>query len=221
MKRILAIVLVGGLIGGLAYAPAIAKKKPKPKPKPKQVSVDYFMHRDACGTDADVTSLSVEDGEDGGNACGSPFAGAGNEFFIQIGDVPLSDIWAATDGIPFTLDASKDITGQITVSSFKGDPANPASLGAGEATLEVVLTGTSGGEVKTIGTGSTTYTVTPDQTAYTSDFTITPDAALDKVLFESLELTTTLRGPAVLHAFYELEDPASFFTIPTWVKKKK
>ena len=109
---------------------------------------------------------------------------------------------------------------QDVVLSFQGDPAVPAYLSAGEATLEVTLAGTSGGEPKVIGTASNSYQVTPDKGSYTVDFEISPDSALNKAAFTTLELTTTVRGPTVLHGFYELDDPASFITVPTWVKKK-
>ena len=223
MKRTIAIALVGGLIGGLAYAPAIAKKKPKPKPKPKIVAsdVNYYMRRNSCGTAEDVTSLSVEDGADEGTGCGARFGGAANEVLDPAGAPQGQYVWAATDGVPFTLNATKDITGEITLRSSRVQSPNEEPLGVGEATLVVTLTGTVDGEVKTLGTGESTYQVAPGDGPVTSEFTFTPDAALNKASFSSLELTTLVKGAVLNHGYYELEDPASHFTIPTWLKKKK
>lgn len=226
MKRIIAIALVGGLLGGLGFAPATAKKKkPKPKAKPKPVAVDvnYYMRRADCGGDDDAISLSVVDGPDGGSGCGSAFAGAPNELFIQGGDSPSSYVWPAIDGIPLTLNTAKDITGEITVHSFSGAPTLPAPpyTSAGQATLVVNLTGTTGGESKVIGTASNSYLVTPDKGTYTTEFKMTPDKALEKAVFTELQLETYVRGTTALHGFFELDDPASFITVPTWAKKKK
>ena len=222
MKRIAALLLVGGLIGGLtAYAPATAKKKPKPKAKIVAKDINYYMHRNGCGTAEDVTSLSTADGPDEGTGCGARFGGAPNVILGPAGQPQGQYVWAATDGVPFTLNATKDITGAITLRSTRVQSPNETPLGAGEATLEVTLTGTSGGEVKTLGTGSSTYEVAPGDEPHTSEFTFTPDAGLNKAVFTTLELTTVLTGPVVNHGYYELEDPASMFTIPTLVKKKK
>lgn len=227
MKRLIAVVVLGGLLGGIGFAPATAKKKPKPKRKPKIVAkdVNYYLRRADCGGDDDAISLSIVDGPDGGSGCGSAFAGAPNELLIQSGDSPSSYIWPAVDGIPLTLNTAKDVTGEITVQSFSGSPTLPAPpyTSAGQATLVVNLTGTAAGESepKAIGTASNTYIVTPDTGSYTTEFTITPDKALEKAVFTELQLETYVRGATALHGFFELDDPASFITIPTWAKKKK
>ena len=225
MKRIVAIALVGGLIGGLAYAPAVAKKKPKPKVKIVAEDVKYFMHRNSCGTSDDIDdvwSLSTADGPDAATGCGSAYSGIPNEAAITADGAPLSSyVWVATDGVPFTLNATKDITGEITLHSSGIADGAPMSGGAGQTTLEVTLTGTAGGEAKTLGTAESTYQVTPDKSTYTSQLTMTPAADLNKLSFTSLELTTTVRGASINHGYFELDNPASFFSIPTLVKKKK
>ena len=225
MKRMIAVIVLGGLLGGIGFAPATAKKKPKKKPKPKIVAkdVNYYLRRADCGGDDDAISLSIVDGPDGGSGCGSAFAGAPNEVFVQTGDPPSSYLWPAIDGVPFTMNAAKPITGEITVQSFSGSPTLPAPpyTSAGQATLVVNLSGTTGGESKVIGTASNTYVVTPDTGSYTTEFTMTPDKALEKAVFTELQLETYVRGTTVLHGFFELDDPASFITVPTWAKKKK
>lgn len=222
MKRIIAIALLGGLLGGLAYAPATAAKKKPKKPKAKIVAKDvsYYLRRNGCGTAEDVTSLSVENGTDEGTGCGSRLGGAPNVILGPAGQPQGQYVWAATDGVPFTLNATKDITGSITLRSSRVQSPNENPMGAGEATLQVTLTGTSGDEVVTLGSGENTYSLAPGDGPVTSEFTFTPDAALNKAAFTSLELTTVVTGPVVFHGYYELEDPASHFTIPTLVKKK-
>lgn len=220
MKRIIGFTLILGLIAGSLAAPAMAKKKKPRKPAAVQVDQKFFVRRDDCAGDADNPHLSITDGPDGGNGCGGTVDGLPNEVIGQV-DVPATETFPATDGVPFVLDASKDITGSLTYDAFHGDSTNPVGLGAGVHDVEILLTGTAAGSSVEVGTASGTYTATPGTDQYTVTFTIKPDAALDKASFETLELTTTVHGAGFFAQFLELDDPASFVTIPTWGAAKK
>lgn len=222
MKKTIVFALVLGLVAGSLAAPALAKKKKGKKPALVQVDEKLFLRRDDCGGDADNPHLSVTDAPDGnGNGCGSALAGAGNEVANQAGeseDLGTTDAWPATDGVPFVLDGTKDISGSITVDTYHGVAENPVPLGVGQSTLDVVLSGTVAGADTELGTATATFQSTPAADQYTVTFTIKANPALDKASVTGLTLTTSLHGPAVLSGFYELDDPASFVTIPTWGK---
>jgi hypothetical protein len=219
LRRILALGLILGMVAGsLSVADAAKKKRKIVKYLPTETS--FFLRRDDCGGDADNPHLSIIDDVDGGTGCGSAFAGAPEEFFINADGAPFAPtVFPATDGVPKLIDASRDIEGAITVQSFQGDANNPGGLSAGQASLEILITGTVGGEVVTVGSATAEYLVTPDSNTYVVEFTADVDDALNKKKLTTLDLTLVQRGVTALHGFYELDDPASFFILPTLKKK--
>jgi hypothetical protein len=218
-RKLLVTALVVGVVAGSFGVAEAAKKKKKPKPAPAPVQVDqkFYMRRDGCNTDADNARLSLTDGPDvDGNLCGWLESGILNEVLIAAGEAPVADAWPMADGLPLTLDTSKPITGSVTVVSSYLGAAPDNGLAAGAPELVVDLVGTSGGEDVVIGTATVPYQVTPAASKYTIEFEIKADGALNNKVFESVTMTTAVRGPAAGHGLYELDDPASFVTIPSW-----
>jgi hypothetical protein len=121
--------------------------------------------------------------------------------------------------MPFVLDGTRFIKGRITVGSYKSLPGSLLSPGAGQARLRLVLTGTSRGKTKTLGDQIVEYMVTPDKNSYTFDFRFPAVAKLHRTSFDSLVLTTTMRGAVLLHGSYRLDMPASFITIRQLVRR--
>lgn len=220
-RKVLALGLMLGMVAGsLSVADAAKKKKKKKIVKYLPTETSFFLRRDDCGGDADNPRLSVIDDVDGGTGCGSAWAGLVEEFFINADGAPFAPtVFPAADGIPKLIDASRDIEGAITVQSFQGRAENPGGLSAGQANLEILITGTVGGESVTVGSTSAEYVVTPASNTYVVEFTADVDDALQKKKLTSLELTLVQRGATALHGFYELDDPASFFVLPTLKKK--
>lgn len=223
-RKLLATALALGVVVGSFGVAEAAKKKKKPKPVPAPVQLDqkFFMRRDACeGAGADSTDnarLSLADGPDeGGNLCGWLESGVFNEILVAAGEAPTADVWPVADGLPLTLDATKAITGSITLVSSRLNAAPDQGVAAGQSTLVVDLVGTSGGEDVSIGTASVDYAVTPATSTYTVDFEIKVEGALDKKVLDSITMTTTIRGPMAGHGLYELDNPPSTVTIPAWV----
>lgn len=219
-KKLIALALLGGMIAGsLSMADAATRKKRKIV---KYIPQDrtFFLRRDDCGTETDNPHLSVIDDVDGGTGCGSAGAGLPEEVIINADGAPIfQSVFPALDGVPALLDATKDIEGAITVQSYQGDSANPGGLSAGQANMEILLTGTVGQETVTLGSASEEYLVTPDKNSYVVEFTLDVDDALNKKKLTSLELTLVQRGATLMHGFVELDDPASSFTIGTLKKK--
>lgn len=213
-RRSVALIAVAAMVFAISAAPAIAGKRKKP-PAPTPVDLTFWLRNQtnpaACTEEA--LQLLLSDGPDTGS-CGSAFSGPVNEILFQAGDEPSGITYQAAEGLPFLLDASKEIKGTIVVSTHRGNAANTmVGPSAGPTTFVITLTGTINGESKVIAEGSYDYTVTPDKQYVPVEIALKPDAALDKQSVTTLELTMYNRGVAPLHGFYKTEDPASSFTI--------
>ncbi len=220
MKRAFAVSLMVAVVATSLLGPAEAAKKKKPKPAPPapvQVDATYFLRRDGdCGTEG-VTFLSLTDAEDvDASSCGNSNYGIPAN---ATGAAPVLYSTRDADGVPVTLDATKDITGMVGVKSRSASASGQGvRFGVGQTKLNVELTGLVGGEAKTIGSTTVDYTVQPgtlDQ-IYEVEFTIKPDAALDKMVFTSLTLSLSNSGNSFSHGFYTTDNPASYFKMGTW-----
>lgn len=218
MKRFVALALVVGLVGGyMGATDALAKKK---KLVPKDVK--FFLRDDNVCEDPNF--LSIEDGEDQGCWQSDSFL---NEVFIDnaglFGPELVAQSFETRDGVPLTLDATKAVTGEI--STYSGScidasiPCSPVGVGAGQATIDITLTATVGGTETLLGEQSETFTVVPGG-PNTFDLDIELDDALNKKKFDSLKLMIYPHGVALFHSGVEMENPASFITVPTLAKKK-
>lgn len=205
MKRAIAVALSLGLLAGAFAMPAEAKKKKK---KAVPVETKFFMHwdDDGAGGCEGMVHMSTEDTA-GDTGCSYVFQPA-QEIFIATGaSEPLSNAYPASDGVPLTLDASKKLTGEF---AMRGNFAV-------EATVEWVLEGQTGDDFVEIASG-TTEAFNSGPTAVTGPVILTVegdiDPKLDKKVFSSLNLTTTIRG--VASAYVGREDPGSFISIPSF-----
>lgn len=122
----------------------------------------------------------------------------------------LGTTYPAEDGIPLTLDASRPITGVVSVVSYAGQSG--AGTGAGLTTIDISLTGGT----QTLGSTTVTYTATPAQYRYNTTWSITPPANLDKKDLSSLALTIKVRGRNAMHGF--ISPNATNFTLPIYTE---
>lgn len=221
MKKLVTLLLVGVL--GLALVGPAAAKKKKPKP-PALVPVDQqmFLRGDACS--AEAMGLSLEDAVDA-DTCAYVKGGILNDTVPDGTPGPLGaaawQTWPAFDGVPFKLDATKPVTGEIfTQGIFPLVSSDYPGLSAGNVRLSVRLVGESGGEEKTIGEFTEEFLVKPGDGVHTTAVEITPDAALNGLDFTSLTLYTKIGGEAVGHTFYKLSEPSSYIKVPTLAAAK-
>ena len=219
MKRAFVVSIAVAVVATSLLGPAQAAKKKKPKkppaPAPVQVDASYFLRRDGddCADPAAVF-LSLTDAEDiDPGSCGNSSYGVIGD---QVGADPMVYPTREGDGVPVTLDATKDITGLIGVKSQSQQ--GTVRWGVGKATLNVELVGVVDGAEKTIGTTAVEYDVTPGAMSqiYEVEFTMKPDAALDKATFTSLKLRLYNSGNSLNHGFYTTDNPASYFKMGTW-----
>jgi len=166
----------------------------------------FYVRRDGCGTSADNPHLSISSGTDAGSGCGSlinGIVGAGGE-----ADAGAFVDYPSTDGMPLSLDASRNITGTFDIQGFIG----PAQAGVMEAdvSMEALVNGEG------VDIGSVTEMVVLDPTASDNliNFTITPNAALDKTDLSGVDLRLHLHGPYAFSGFVATNG-LSFVNIPS------
>jgi hypothetical protein len=116
----------------------------------------------------------------------------------------------AENGVPLTLDASRPITGVVSVVSYAGQSG--AGTGAGMTTIDITLTGGN----QTLGSTTVSYTATPAQYQYNTAWTIQPAATLDKKDLSSLQLLIKVRGRNVMHGF--VRPNTTTFTVPIYTE---
>lgn len=222
MRKLITLAVVG-LLALCLVGPATAKKKPK-KPKapkaPVVVPVDqkFFMRRDACATDADNPRLSLEDGPDG--ACSWDDAGVLYEVLRESGLLDTTTVFPAENGMPLTLDASKHITGEITLyhapTCVVAGACSPTGTNVGQAHFTARVIATIAGEDVELGLVDEEFTTTPGE-PHLVKVDLAIDPALNGAILEGFRLETFHGGQALGPGGISYDDPASFVTVPSLV----
>lgn len=218
MKRSLVAIIVVGLLAGSLVGLAEAKKKPKPK-KPVAAEQKFFLHWDSDGATPEgctgAVYMSLED-KTGDSTCSST-AQAAQEVFVAAGseDEMVRYLFPAADGVPFTLDASRNLKGTMALrGTYTYD-----------AYVELVLTGIVDGAVVKLAEGATgkgqgalsnsvmglvqlpgPHAELPIDVAF--------DKAYDKKKVTKLDLQVTIRGHHRGGIDFELNP--SHIVVPTW-----
>jgi hypothetical protein len=165
---------------------------------PVPVTRKYHFRRDACGTAANANRrLSV--------IVGAETIGCGG---LTSAATPLVDVYPAVDGVPVTVDPTKDAKVTMVVGAWLSGVGG----GIGQEKIDAVLSGrTADGQTVTLGTGTDTILVTPDQDEVTHTITIPlADSATQRLT--SLTLQTTIGGTVVRS--YVSYGGASFLELP-------
>jgi hypothetical protein len=218
MKRTIVTLVVLGLLAGSLASVAEAKKKPKPK---KLVAAEqkFFLHWDSDGATppgcTGAVYMSLED-KSGDSTCSTSTQAAQEAFFAAgIEDEIVRYLFPAADGVPFTLDASRNLTGAMVLrGTYTYD-----------AYVELKLIGEVDGQIVTLAEGETTkgqgalsnsvqgmvqlpgpHAEVPVDIAF--------DKAYDKKQVTKLDLQVTIRGHHRGGLDYELNP--SHIIVPTW-----
>jgi hypothetical protein len=185
--------------GTVAFAPA------------NPASTTFFLRRDGCGTTSDNPHLSVVSGTDAGDGCGltlSSFAGPG-------GSVDQSAFvdYPSADGMPLTLDASRNISGTIDLENF--GLVSGTSAGAGQLTVDISMEALVNGSGVPMGSTSQTVLITPVPANYPVQFAIQQNAALGKTDLQGIDLRVHVQGPFVFSGFIG-NSGKSWTTVPSY-----
>ncbi len=218
MRRTLVTILVLGLVAGALALPADAKKKKKKQPPLVASELKYFLHWEADGATPEGCTgpryLSLED-KSGDTTCNFAFQPA-QEVLAATGQNLLVYDYAARDGVPFVVDASRKITGQIVLrGTFTV-----------QAYAELVLNATVGGAQKTLaegrtpaGNGVASGPVQGQQLpgpAAMLPVELEIDKALDKLEVTALMLEVTVRG--IHRGGIDYEVTPSHVIVPAFVR---
>ena len=212
MKRASVLALALCLLGGSLMSAAVAGRS---RLVPGETT--FYLRANDAGCQTGF-GLSIHDGPDAAN-CGYIDAGLAQEVAnAALGEYTTARTWFSQDGVPITLDASRPVTTNITLKSFQAP--SPVALGAGQALFDVTLTGFADGEQVVVGHAEHSYLVTPGTYEYRLRFDIDVPDELQGVTLTSLEMTTVLRGPVLLHGAFSVDNPSSSIAVPTLVKKR-
>ena len=176
----------------------------------------FFLRKDGCGATEEAGRLSVESGKDGSDGCG--FIGGpplDEAFYLADGTTLSVYDFTTVDGVPLTLDASRDVSGVLATRSWTG------TGGAGEVVMDVALFATrigTNGRPQSVPIGSGTFSTTalPTSTVYKVPFTLDVPDTLAGVEVTSLSLSVAPRG-LNWNAGAQSYSGTSLMTVPTIV----
>lgn len=173
----------------------------------------YLRYDDGASTTCGGRYLSTTDGQDGaGEDCQSQTA------ITTFAGQTSAQEWVADAraALPITVDASRHLTGELTVETMTSGafdaPANWAEL-------DVVVTLNNTALPKATLSSGGVYQEGKKKFTFSVDV---PDS-LDKVAVTAARIDVTwkrvVHAPSVYHASISQDDPASFFTIPSYVSE--
>lgn len=180
---------------------------------PEQSEQRFYARYD-CGDTAAEPELSVMD--DGSSVGCAPLVSITPA--AELGLLPTSYDFEAVDGVPFTLDATRPLTGVVTTAGYCCGLGSPA-VGAGAVTVDISATAMmrqspTGSSTRELGTTTITYTATPLQEEYDHAWQIDLPGELDQRDVEGLTLTVDVHGVNVLHGY--IVSNSTFLTVPTY-----
>lgn len=128
------------------------------------------------------------------------------------------DLFWITDNSGFTFDASRPVTGQVTVQSY---PVAGTWVGAGQTTIDIAVEGQKSGEGSVeFGKATVSYTAMPQEGPKAIPFSIIPTNTWDKKGLRAaggnkFTMTITIRGTNAMHGFL-VYNGGSYIDLPTW-----
>lgn len=169
----------------------------------------FYLRGEGCGATA-VLYLSYRNGADGYDGCGSVGGVPFQELIHQV-DGPRPKTFSTRgekDGVPVTLDGTRDITGQIRGESwFSGLLPVP---GVGQVVVDVTVYGIdSANKVVTLGS-ATEEAINTGHEGVQVPFTIDIDDALSGVELKSLSIDLELHGANYNSGNIGLEGDSNF-----------
>ena len=199
LGAIASLLLLSSLLGGSAAA--------APAPTPAEIRL-YLRYDDGAATQCGGRYLSQTDGPDGaGQDCQSQTA-----ITTVVGQTSVQE-WVADEraGLPIRLDASRNLTGEFTLETafFGTDQGQPNS-----AELDVVAR-LNNTVLATARLSSGAYLGSQRKLTFSVDI----PGSLHRVDVTSARIDVTwkrvVHAPGAYHASISMDNPASFFTLPS------
>lgn len=138
-------------------------------PKSSNTSKTLYAARLGCGTTTGEGRLEEKVEADDAPGCGTigglPFA----EVFAQLGDPTFVDFTSTSKMKPFKVDATKKVTGQVTVKSWIGRGAG----GIGQVAVDIKMVATTvAGKTVDFGAATLTAAATPGKDSVELPFSL-------------------------------------------------
>jgi hypothetical protein len=167
----------------------------------------FFLRGEGCDTTTDLY-LSVSNGSDGYDGCGASFGLPLNEVNHQVYGTP-ADRFTTRDGVPVTLDATRDVAGELRAEAWFDEDAP----GLGQIVVDIMVHGittTNAG----VQLGSTTEeAMNTGVYGVKIPFTLDIPAGLNRLTLKSLSIDVRVRGVNFNSSNLGL-DAESKFTLP-------
>ena len=199
MKRSIVVLVALGLLAGALVAPADAKKKKK---KPVRAvtlvpaELKFYPHHtpDGATPEGCTGAYFMDLKADTADTTCSNSAQVAQEVYAAAGDELISYSYPATEGVPFVLDASRKLTGEITLRGTVSVDAKAhlklsGTIDGAEAVIAEGETGTGNGAASNSVQGNDL-----PGPAVTLPIELDIDKALDKKDVTGLMLVITVRG---------------------------
>lgn len=197
MRKTITLALTAALAFALVGPADAKKKKPKKPPAATPVEVQYFLRtEESC----EAPFLSLTDGEDPSD-CFFGIDDMFNEYPQLQGNAVFgegTDHYTASEGLPLKLDASRKVTGTMTIRGYNPTVNGQGVImwGIGEAEVDITLKATIAGAEKEIGTLNHAYTAGPNHLEKV-DFEFTIDPSLNGAVVEGLTLDVRTHGTVI------------------------
>lgn len=216
MKRSVVVLVALGLLAGALVAPADAKKKKKPPATPVPVELKFYPHHTPDGaTPEGCTGAYFMDlkGETKDTTCSNSTQVA-QEVYAATGQELVSYTYPATEGVPFVLDASRKLTGEITLRgtfsvNAKAHLKLSGTVDGDDAVIAEGETGSGNGLASNTAQG-----VDLPGPAVTLPIELDVDKALDKKQVTGLTLVITVRGFHRGHV--DLDRNPTYISVPAF-----
>ncbi len=209
MSRTLTVAFTLTLLATLALSPAAGATT-------VQETRIFYMDNTGTACGADANFVLGASARTGGPNCGYVGGLPFGEVFAQSGDTAFGtkSYISGAAGLPVTVDASKDVAGQVRIIHSGG------TTGVGQVRIDVELRGLNATTNKTVslGSASVTRTLMGDLAGVTIPYSINTPDALQGVTFSKLTLDVNVRG---VHANtgYTSTQGDSNFTLPILVEQ--
>ena len=187
VRPIVALALAGlAASGSLAFA--------ADAPKTTATSRTLFMAQEGCGTTAEAGRLEIKAQADGADGCGTVGGLPLNEVFAQdeadFGSI-ADDYTSTAKLVPFMIDGTKKVTGQVAAQSWVGAGAG----GLGTVTWDVHMAGTTAaGKVVDFGTTTVSAPAAPGTDEVVAPFTLSIPASAVGQTFKQFVVSVGQRG---------------------------
>lgn len=157
-------------------------------PKTSSSSKTLYLAQEGCGSAAEAGRLEIKPQADGATGCGTIGGLPADEVINQLGASTPDDYTSTKTLVPFKIDASKPVTGQLAAGSWTGAP------GAGSVTFDVHLAGvTSKGTGVDFGMTTVSATAGTGTTVFVPFTFAVPASAANKIV-KAFTISVVQRG---------------------------